>query len=133
LNVISIAALRFHFVETAQMTKASKLLTIAVTVFAVVFMGIAAVISAARTDWRTIATKDYPKARIGEQKTQIEDLDKQIKSLEAQQQAVAAAIDADVKAITAPNTGREAQLEKELAELIEQAGTLAKQIEEPSR
>jgi chromosome segregation ATPase len=143
LNFIRFAALRLHFGETAQMTKLSKLLTVAVAVFAVVFMGIAAVISAARTDWKEKATKELPetreftkespKSRIASQKTKIEDLDKQIKSQEAQQQAVAAAIEADVKAIADPKTGREAQLEKELADLIEQAGTLAKQIEEQSR
>jgi chromosome segregation ATPase len=111
------------------MTKASKVLTIVLTVFSIVFMGVAAVMSTVRTDWKAKATTEFPKKRIDEQRSKIEDLDKAIVSLESQQKAAAAAIEADIKSFVAPQIGREAQLEKELETLIETTHTLAGQIE----
>jgi chromosome segregation ATPase len=118
-----------YFREFAQMTRASKCLVIAVTVFSVVFMGVAAVMSTARTDWKEKATKEFPRSRITEQTTKIGELDKEIEALDKQQKAALASNAADVFAISAPNTGREAQLEVELEKLIEEAHTLADQIE----
>jgi chromosome segregation ATPase len=111
------------------MTKASKALTIVLAVFSIVFMGVAAVMSTVRTDWKEKATKEFPKSKIDEQRTKIDDLDKVIASLESQQKAAAAAIQADLKSFTAPGIGREAQLEKELETLIETIRTMAAQIE----
>jgi chromosome segregation ATPase len=111
------------------MTKASKVLTIVVAVFAIMFMGVAAVMSTVRTDWKEIATKEFPKSRIAEQTTKIADLDKEIASLESQKKAADAAIEADVKSFTARQIGREAQLEAELVKLIDEAHTLAGQVE----
>jgi len=111
------------------MTKTSKILTIVVTVFSIVFMGIAAVMSTVRTDWKEKATKEFPKARISEQMTQIGDLDKEIAALKAQQESAAKNIATDIQAIVAEQVGREAQLQKELAQLVEEAHALAEQIE----
>lgn len=111
------------------MTKTSKILTIVVTVFAIVFMGIAAVVSTVRTDWKEKATKEFPKSRISEQMTQIQDLDKEITALKSQQESAAKNIATDTQAIVAEQVGREAQLQMELAQLVEEAHTLAEQIE----
>ena len=56
------------------MTKTSKCLTILATVFAVLFMGIAAVMSTVHTDWKEKATKEFPQSEITKQRTQIQDL-----------------------------------------------------------
>jgi chromosome segregation ATPase len=111
------------------MTKASKVLTIVLTVFSIIFMGVAAVMSTVRTDWREKATKEFPKARIAEQTEKIAALDKEIASLESQQKAAKAAIDADIKSFVAPEIGREAVLEVQLKKLIETTHELAGQIE----
>jgi len=111
------------------MTKASKVLAVAVAVFSIIFMGVAAVMSTVRTDWKEKATKEFPKSRISEQQTQIADLDKEIESVTKQHDAARAGIEADVQAIIAQQTGREAQREKELAALIEEAHTLSEQFE----
>jgi len=111
------------------MTKTSKWLTIVVTVFSIVFMGIAAVVATLKTDWKEKATKEFPKSRISEQTTQIQDLDKEIAAVKAQQESSAKNIAIDVNALMAAEVGREAVLQKELAQLIEQAHSLAEQIE----
>src|SRR5204862_5296776 len=102
------------------MKKASKALVIAVTVFTVIFMGIAAVMSTARTDWKEKATKEFPKSRIAEQTAQLDDLRKEVETLDKQQKAAVDGIAADSLAITTPNTGRVAQLEAELVQLIDE-------------
>lgn len=111
------------------MTKASKALTIVLTVFSILFMGVAVVMSTVRTDWKEKATKEFPKSRIAEQKEKIESLDKEIASLEKQQKDAALAIEADVKSFLAPEVGREAQLETELDGLVKTIRDLAGQIE----
>lgn len=111
------------------MTKASKVLTIVLTVFSIVFMGVAAVMSTVRTDWSEKATKEFPKARIAEQKEKIESLDKEIALFESRQKDSAAWIEADIKSFVAPQIGREAQLEAEFKKLVELSQTLAGQIE----
>jgi chromosome segregation ATPase len=111
------------------MTKTSKHLTIVVTVFSIVFMGITAVMSTVRTDWKARATKEFPKDRIAAQMTQLQDLEKEIADLKLRQESAAKNIAADVQAIVAEQVGREAQLQTELAQLIEEAHTLAEQIE----
>lgn len=111
------------------MTKASKVLAVAVTVFSIIFMGVAAVMSTVRTDWREKATKEFPKSRIAEQQTKKEDLDKEIEAVTKQHELAKAGIDADVLAITTPKTGREAQREDELKQLMEDAHTLSEQFE----
>jgi chromosome segregation ATPase len=115
------------------MTKFSKILTVLVTTFCVLFMGIAAVMSTAQTDWKAKATKDFPKSRITEQQTQIADLGKEIESLKRQQDAAEAGIVTDSLAITAPETGRVAKLETELGQLIDEARKVADQVEEAAK
>jgi chromosome segregation ATPase len=111
------------------MTKTSKWLTIAVTVFSIVFMGIAAVVATLKTDWKEKATKEFPKSRISEQTTQIQDLDKEIAAVKSQQESSAKNIAIDVNALMAAEVGRESVLQKELAQLIDEAHSLAEQIE----
>jgi chromosome segregation ATPase len=111
------------------MTKASKALVIAVAVFSVIFMGVAAVMSTARTDWKEKATKEFPSSQIAKQRERIQELDKGIEEVARQQKAAEVAIAADVKAVFAAETGREAVLEVELKQLIEEAHNLAEQVE----
>ena len=111
------------------MTKASKALTIVLTVFSIVFMGVAAVMSTVRTDWREKATKEFPKARIAEQTEKIANLEKDIAIFEKHNEAAKASIAADIASFVAPQTGREAQLEAQLATLVQETHTLAGQIE----
>ena len=111
------------------MTKVSKVLTIVLTVFSIIFMGVAAVMSTVRTDWKEKATKEFPKSRIVEQTAKIADLTKESESLDLQQKAAAVAIEADIKSFLAPQIGREAQLEAELEKLVEEARALAGQVE----
>jgi len=111
------------------MTKASKVLAVAVAVFSIVFMGVAAVMSTVRTDWKEKATKEFPKSRITEQQTQIADLDKEIKAVTDQHEAAKAGITADVQALSAPETGREAQREAEFKKLVAEAHTIFEQFE----
>ena len=115
------------------MNKFSRPLTIFVTVLCISFMGVAAVSTAARTDWKTIATKTYPKTRIGEQQQQITKLDEEITAVNEEQKRVVAAMEADVKALTDPTTGREAELEQLLEQLVTQAQQVAKEIEQQAR
>ncbi len=115
------------------MTKTSKCLTILATVFSVLFMGVAVVMSTARTDWKEKATKEFPQSRITEQRTQIQDLDKEIESLTKQQEVAEASNKADSLAITAPEVGRVARLEVELANLIDQGRKIAAQVEDEAR
>ncbi len=115
-------------------TTIGKSLTIAVTVLSVLFMGVAAVMSTARTDWKQRATAEYekggfPKSEIAKQDKIKADLNAQIKSVDEQQVAAVKTIDADIQALTNPQNGREVQLETELAQLIDQAHTLSGQIE----
>ena len=111
------------------MTKASKVLTVLVTVFCILYMGIAFMMWTVRTDWKERATKEFPKARIAEQKTQIEELDKEIAATDAQHAAAKKAIAADIASITAPQIGREAQLEAEWATLNAEASAIAGQVD----
>ena len=115
------------------MTKTSKCLAIAATVFSVLFMGIAAVMSTAQTDWKEKATKEFPQSRIAEQRTQIQDLDKEIESLTKQQEVAEASNKADSLAVTAPQVGRVARLEVELTGLIDEAHKIAEQVEAEAR
>src|SRR5262245_63403349 len=96
------------------MTKTSKVLTVLVTAFSILFMGITAVMSTAQTDWKKKATEEYPKSRIADQTAQLDDLRKEIELLDKQQKLAVDGIAADSLAITAPNTGRVAQLEAEI-------------------
>jgi chromosome segregation ATPase len=111
------------------MTKTSKILTIVVTMGSVLFMAVAAVLSTVRTDWKEKATKEFPRSRITDQKAQLDDLDKEIKSVARLQADADAGIAADSLAITTPTTGRVAQLESELQKLIDEAHKLAEQVE----
>jgi chromosome segregation ATPase len=115
------------------MTKLSKVLVVAAAVFSIIFMGVAAVMSTVRTDWKEKATKQFPKSKIADQQTEIADLDKAIEGVTKQHEAAKAGIDADIQALVAPNTGREAELEKELAKLVEEAHSLSQQIEVEAR
>jgi chromosome segregation ATPase len=115
------------------MTKFSKFLTILVTSFSVLFMGIAAVMSTAQTDWKEKATKEFPQSRITEQKTRIADLGKEIESLDKQQKAAEKGIAEDSLAITTPDTGRVAKLETELTQLSDEARKVAGQVEEEAK
>lgn len=115
------------------MNKFSRLLTIFVTVLSVAFMSVAAVSTAARTDWKEAATKTWKKARISEQQQELRDLEEKITAVGNEQKLALASIEADVKALTDPATGREAELEQNLAQLEQQARQLAKDIEEQAR
>jgi chromosome segregation ATPase len=115
------------------MTKTSKCLAVLATVFSVLFMGVAAVMSTTRTDWKEKATKEFPKSRIADQQAQLQDLTKELDSLKKQQELAEASNAADSLAITAPQVGREAQLEAELARLIEDAHKIAEQVEAEAR
>ncbi|HLJ11330.1 MAG TPA: hypothetical protein VKU82_09075 [Planctomycetaceae bacterium] len=111
------------------MTKASRCLAIAVTVFAVVFMGVAAVMWTVRTDWKHKAQVEFPKKQIDEQNARLTELQKEIESVDKQQKDAVAHIASDVRAIGEPASGRVAQLEKELEELIEKSHAIAGQVE----
>ena len=63
-------------------------------------MGVAAVMSTVRTDWKEKATKEFPKSRIAEQKEKIDSLDKETASLERHQKDAAAAIEAAIDVAT---------------------------------
>lgn len=115
------------------MQKFSRILTIFVTVLCVAFMSVAAVSTAARTDWKTVATKTYPKSRIAEQQQALQKLDEGIADVNTQQKALVAAIEADVKALRDPTTGREVEIEQHLVQLETQAQQIAKQIEDQAR
>jgi len=114
-------------------TRISKGLTIAVTVMSVLFLGIAALTSAVSTNWKARATKEYPegfpKSEITKQQQTITELNADIKKAEDEQQAAIKAIEADTLALTAPDTGREAQLQAEILQLIDQAHEIAVQVE----
>jgi hypothetical protein len=111
------------------MTKASKVLTVVVTVFSILYMGISFMMWTVRADWKEKATKEFPKARIAEQKTQIDDLDKEIAAIEKQHDEAKKGIAADIASITAPQIGREAQLEAEWAALNAEASAIAGQVD----
>ena len=115
------------------MTKYSKILTILVTAFSVLFLGVAAVMWTAQTDWKEKATKDFPQSKISEQRTRIGDLNKEIEGLDKQQKAAETGIAQDSLAITAPETGRVALLEVELQQLIDEARKVADQVEEEAK
>lgn len=115
------------------MTKISRCLTILVTVLAVAFLGVAAVTTAGRTDWKTVATKDFPKKTNDDLKAAIDELDKQIKIYGDLNTGSAEAIAVDIKALTDPETGREVVLERELEALIVQAHELAVTVEAEAR
>lgn len=115
------------------MTKAGKILTIAVTVFCVVFMGVAAVMSTVRTDWKEKATKEFPKSTITDQEARLGDLQTKIDAVKKQDDEANAAIAADIKAIEAPEIGRVAVLEAELAKLIDDAHAVFEQSEAEAR
>lgn len=115
------------------MTTFSRVLTIAVTVFAVLFMGVTVVMTATRTDWKEVATQKFKKTDIAKQQEQIRAFEEQTAAFEAARQRALAAIAADEKAIDDPNTGREVEMEKLLTTLVEQAHTLAGEAEEQAR
>ncbi|MFN0053356.1 MAG: hypothetical protein ACKV0T_14325 [Planctomycetales bacterium] len=115
------------------MTKISRCLTILVTVLAVCFMGVAAMSTATRHDWKEVVTKTYPRAEITAQQEAIRALDEEINRIGEAQKAAVAAIEADIKALFQPETGREALLEKEFARLEAQAHELATQVELQAR
>lgn len=115
------------------MTKASKVLTVLVTVFCILYMGIAFMMWTVRTDWKERATKEFPKSRITEQQTRIQELDKEIAATDAQHEAAKKGIAADVVSITAPQTGRQAQLETEWAALSAEASAIAGQVDAESK
>jgi chromosome segregation ATPase len=115
------------------MTKFSRLLTIFVTVLAVAFMGVAAVSTATWTDWKKVANERYPQNDIAKQKQDLAALDELSKAVDKAQQLAVAGIDADVKAIADPATGREVQLEKMLAQLEQKTLELAEQVELQAR
>ena len=115
------------------MTKTSKCLTILATVFSILFMGIAAVMSTTHTDWKEKATKEFPSSEITRQRTQLQDLATEIGSLDKQQKVAEDSNAADSVAITAPETGRVAQLEREWMALIDEAHKVAEQVEAEAR
>src|SRR5579862_3029897 len=115
------------------MTKASKVLTILVTVFCILYMGIAFMMWAVRTDWREKATKEFPKTLIADQKNQIDALDKEIAATDKLHEEAKKAIAADIASITAPQIGREAQLEAEWATLSAEATAIAAQADVESK
>jgi chromosome segregation ATPase len=115
------------------MTKFSRLLTIAVTVLAVAFMGVALVTTATWTDWKKVANEQYPKNVIVEQQKSITKLQEEITTVEADQKSAVAGIEADVKALSDPATGREAELEKLHADLENKIRELAQQVEAEAR
>lgn len=115
------------------MTRYSRILTIFVTVVAVAFMGATLVTTATWTDWKEVATKRFPKSEISSQQQKIHELDEQIADVDARQKLAEASIKADEDAIANPNTGREVQLEQQLAELIQQGTELARQVEAQAR
>jgi chromosome segregation ATPase len=111
------------------MTKTSKVLTVLVTAFSILFLGITAVMSTAQTDWKKKAKDEFPKSRIAEQTAQLDDLRKEIESLDKQQKLAEEGIKADSLALTTPETGRVAQLEAELTQLVDEAHKVAVQVE----
>lgn len=115
------------------MTKFSRLLTIFVTVLAVSFLGVAAVSTTAWTDWKEVATKQYPKAEIAKQQETLRKLDEESAAVDKLQQHAVASIEADVQSISDPASGREAQLEKLLAQVEQQTRELAQQVEGQAR
>lgn len=114
------------------MIKYSRVLTVVVTVFAVSFMAVAAVAVAVRTDWRE-RIKKFPSSEISDQQKQLSELDQKITATNEELQAWSAAVEADVKALTDPATGSEAQLEAQLKSLEEQSHKLAEEIEVAAR
>jgi chromosome segregation ATPase len=111
------------------MTKASKALTVVVTVFSILYMGIAFMMWTVRIDWKEKATKEFPKTRISTQQTQIQEIDKEIAAVDAQHEAAKKGIAADVVSITAPQIGRAAQLEAEWMALNTEASAIAGQVD----
>lgn len=116
------------------MTRFSRILTIFVTVLAIAFMGVAMVATATWTNWRDIALNKFPSAEISKQKETLARLQKEAEATDKEQQLAVAAIDADVKAISDPETGREAVLEKSvLSALEEQTRRVAQEVEAQAR
>lgn len=115
------------------MTKFSRVLTILVTVLAVCFLGVAAVTTASRTDWKKVVTQDFTSKMLSDQKAQIDELDRDIKIATDLKTGSAEAIAADIKALTDPQTGREVVLERELEALIQQGHDLAEKAEAEAR
>lgn len=111
------------------MTKASKILTILVTVFSILYMGISFMMWTVRADWREKATKEFTKEQIAKQRTQIDELEKEIATTDKQHDDAKKAIAADIVSITAPEIGREAQLEAEWAALSAEASAIAGQVD----
>jgi chromosome segregation ATPase len=112
-------------------TKVSKSLAVAVTAFSVLFLGVAAVTTATRTDWKTKATKEFPKATINEQTQKLQELDSQIVFVEKAITDAREFARADVQAIVDkdPAKGREANWETQLAALENQEHKLAEETE----
>jgi chromosome segregation ATPase len=114
------------------MKKFARPLTILVTVLAVVYMAVAAVGTATFTDWKGVRKAQDEELRS--QQAALADLDKRLADVDDKvRQAAEAAIAADEKALTDPATGREAELEKMLAQLEQRAHEVAQQIEVKAR
>jgi chromosome segregation ATPase len=111
------------------MTKASKILTILVTVFSILYMGISFMMWTVRADWKEKANVEFPKKRITDQQSLIQELEKDIAATDKQHDDAKKAIAADIVSITAPQIGREAQLEAEWAALSAEASAIAGQVD----
>lgn len=106
------------------MTKFSKVLTIFVTVMCVVFMGVTAVTSIARTDWKAELAK-YPSATLADQAKRIQELNDEIKATEDRVKAAETAIAADITAMGV----RDARWVAELNQKLKAAHDLAASVE----
>jgi hypothetical protein len=129
------------------LTKASKILTVLVTFFSILYMGIAFMMWTVRADWKEKATKEFPKSRINTLVTQeplepqttkdfmtaqtnvLANLDREIAATDKAHEEAKKAIAADIVSITAPQIGREAQLEAEWAQLNAEASAIAGQVD----
>ncbi|MGQ0636887.1 MAG: hypothetical protein ACT4QC_19945 [Planctomycetaceae bacterium] len=114
------------------MTRFSRILTVLVTALSVGFMAVAAAAVAVSTDWKA-RLNEFPKSKITAQQQKISELSTALADTERAQKAWVAGVDADVKALADPNTGREAQLEARLNMLNELAHKLFEQIEVAAR
>ena len=105
------------------MTKAGKFLTVFVTLFSVIFAGVAAVNSAAYNDWKA-KIAEFSKEKIDAQKKELETLDSETTRWEARLKEAKAANTQDLAAIKR----RIVVLEKQLDQLNAKASELAVQI-----
>ena len=111
------------------MTKTSKFLTILVTFFSILYMGTAFMMWAVQVNWKEKANVEFPKKTIDDQKVRIQELDQLIAATDKQHEEAKKGIAADILAISAPEIGRAALLEKEWAQLNVEVSNVAGQIE----